>query len=227
MTVLQAVNEENLWIEVRPDSPFRHRGETAAREGNLLPALFLDRDGVVVEEVNYLSSPEDVALEAGVASQIAEANAAGIPVVLVTNQSGLARGYFEWADFAAVQERLHALLTAQGARLDMVLACPYHRDGQRFVHANHPFRKPNPGMLLEAAGTLQLDLEKSVMVGDSLSDIQAAFNAGLRTAAHVLTGHGDGQRPLLEDWCAEQPGFTVLRLKGLEALSLRDCFGSR
>ncbi len=194
-----------------------------ARRGSRIAACFLDRDGVVVREVNYLSRPQDLELEPGVAATIAALNARGVPVVLVTNQSGLARGYFDWADFAAIQARLYDFLAP--AWCDLVLACPFHPQGQRYRHPNHPWRKPNPGMLYHAARILRLDLSRSVLVGDSLSDLQAAARAGLPTAAHVLSGHGQAQR-LAVTQCAEleKNGLQVLLLNRLSDLPLSDLF---
>jgi D-glycero-D-manno-heptose 1,7-bisphosphate phosphatase len=159
------------------------------------PCLFLDRDGVVVEEVDYLHRVEDVALIPGVAEAIAEVNRAGRPVVLVTNQSGIARGLFGWEAFAAVQARMLDLLKARGAGVDMVLACAFHREGSGvFAIADHPWRKPMPGMLLEAARVLAVDLPGSLVIGDKLSDLAAGRAAGMRGGALVLTGHGRHER---------------------------------
>jgi D-glycero-D-manno-heptose 1,7-bisphosphate phosphatase len=146
------------------------------------PALFLDRDGVVVEEVHFLQRPED------------EARHQGIAVVLTTNQSGIARGLFGWEAFAAVQSRLEALLVAEGAAFDMVLACPFHPDGEPPYSREHPCRKPQPGMLLRAAERLGLDLGTSWVVGDRARDLEAGRRAGCAGGLHVLTGHGPAER---------------------------------
>ena len=209
-----SLNSDQLWCE---------GVLVTRRRGPRVPACFLDRDGVVVKEVNYLSRPQDLELEPGAATTIAALNARGIPVVVVTNQSGLARGYFDWADFAAIQARLSDLLAP--AWCDLVLACPFHPQGQRYRHPNHPWRKPNPGMLHHAARILRLDLSRSVLVGDSLTDLQAAARAGLSTAAHVLTGHGQAQRPAVTQ-CAELDAsrLRVLPLNRLSDLPLHDLF---
>ena len=158
-----------------------------------VPALFLDRDGVLVEEVGYLSRPEDVTPIAGAAQVVAAGNAANVPVALVTNQSGVGRGLYGWEDFAAVQARL--VETLAGARLDGVFACAYHAEAQgAFAIAGHPWRKPGDGMLRAAAAALGLDLGRSWMVGDTASDIAAGRRAGLAGGVHVLTGHGRAER---------------------------------
>jgi D-glycero-D-manno-heptose 1,7-bisphosphate phosphatase len=158
-------------------------------------ALFLDRDGVIVEEVNYLHRVEDLQLIPGAAAVIALANAKSIPVVIVTNQSGVGRGYYDWAAFATLQNELLTRLGEDGATVNMVLACGYHKDAlPPFRIDNHPWRKPGPGMLQSAAKTLGFDLARSWLVGDTHSDIDAARNAGLTGAVHVLSGHGRRDR---------------------------------
>jgi D-glycero-D-manno-heptose 1,7-bisphosphate phosphatase len=155
------------------------------------PALFLDRDGVLVEEVHYLHRFEDVAVIDGVPEAIARANVAGIPVIMVTNQAGIGRGYYDWRQFAQVQERIVERCRAFAAHYDMVLACAYHAEGVGdYGVADHPWRKPLPGMFLEAARVLRVDLQRSFVVGDTLSDLIAGAAAGLKSGALVLTGHG-------------------------------------
>lgn len=164
------------------------RGDHRAR-----PALFLDRDGVIVEERGYLCRPADVALLPGAAETIAAFNAADVPVVVVTNQSGVARGYLSWGDFERVQDEVDRLLRqAVGAHLDGVFACAYHPAGRAALAvADHRWCKPNPGMLLAAAECLVLRLDRSWIVGDRSRDIAAGRAAGLAGGLHVGSGHGD------------------------------------
>lgn len=158
-------------------------------------ALFLDRDGVLVEEVGFLHRPADVRLVPGAAGVIAAANRAGVPVVVPTNQSGIGRGLYGWAEFAATQARILAELARAGAAVDMVLACPFHAEAEPpYRHPDHPCRKPRPGMLLRAAERLRLDLARSWIVGDRVADLEAGRAAGLAGGLHVLTGHGQGER---------------------------------
>ena len=154
-------------------------------------ALFLDRDGVIVQDTDYLHRPEDVNLIAGVAKVLSKANRFSIPVIIVTNQAGIARGKYGWSEFNDVQEKIIQTLNNQGAFINAVFACPHHADGNPpFKIANHPWRKPNPGMLIEAAQRLSIDLQNSWIIGDKASDIQAGHNAGLMGGIHLLTGHG-------------------------------------
>lgn len=154
-------------------------------------ALFLDRDGIVVEEVHYLHRIEDIRLVPAVVGVIAQANRLGMPVVIVTNQAGVGRGLYNWQDFAAVQSVILAELAATGAIVDAVFACPHHRpaDAPR-EHPDHPARKPNPGMLLRAAQSLPIDLGSSWIVGDRASDVEAGRRARIAGGVHVRAGHG-------------------------------------
>ena len=159
------------------------------------PGLLLDRDGVVVEHVPYLHWPAAVVLLPGAAALIAAANRCGVAVAVVTNQSGVGRGYYGWREFGAVMERVQDLLADQGGAIDAVFACPYHRDGRgAFARDDHPGRKPNPGMVLRAAHDLQLDLARTCLVGDSVADVRAGLSAGVGRVVHVLTGVGGADR---------------------------------
>jgi D-glycero-D-manno-heptose 1,7-bisphosphate phosphatase len=177
------LNAEGVWCEIltRP-APGR-------------PALFLDRDGAVVEDTEYLCRIEDIVMIPGAAALIAAANRRGVAVVLVTNQAGVGRGYYGWAEFKAVQQAVIAALATEGARLDAVYACAHHPEGRgAFAHPDHPARKPNPGMLLQATADLALDLKSSWLVGDKAIDIEAAKRAGIAGAMQVATGHGVAER---------------------------------
>jgi D-glycero-D-manno-heptose 1,7-bisphosphate phosphatase len=144
-------------------------------------ALFLDRDGVIVTDTHYLCRVDDMRMIEGAAAAIARCNALAIPVVVVTNQAGIGRGYYGWSDFHAVQGALAAELKAAGAHLDGVLACAYHAEGREPLRvAAHSWRKPNPGMLREAADRMKLDLSRSWIVGDRAHDLAAGMAAGLR-----------------------------------------------
>ncbi|MBT4932245.1 MAG: HAD-IIIA family hydrolase [Rhodospirillaceae bacterium] len=161
------------------------------------PALFLDRDGCVVAEAHYLHKAEDVDLIAGAADVIARANTLEIAVVFVTNQAGVGYGYFGWQDFFQVQNEILGRLTAGGAKVDGVYACPFHEKAKPpYDHPDHPSRKPNPGMLMAAAAEMNLDLGRSWIIGDRAGDLEAGLNAGIAGGVHVATGHGtrEGER---------------------------------
>lgn len=168
----------------------------APDSGEPRPALFLDRDGVIIEDSGYLASAAGVALIPGAAAVIASANRLRVSVVEVTNQSGIARGYYGWEEFLQVEEEVTRQLSIEDAAIDAAFACPYHRQGiGQWAHPAHPARKPRPGMLVSAAQFLNLDLSRSWIVGDKLADLQAGCNARLRGGMHVLTGQGSQHRP--------------------------------
>ena len=151
------------------------------------PAVFLDRDGTLVEDPGYLHRPEDVRLLPGAAAAVARLNHAGYLVVVVTNQSGIARGLYDEAAYQAVQRRLAELLAADGARLDGAQHCPHHPD----VTGPCPCRKPGTRLYERAATALGIDLRRSWLVGDKLSDVAAAPALGGRA---VLVETGEGPR---------------------------------
>ena len=160
-------------------------------------AFFLDRDGVIIEEEHYLSDPAKVRLCPGCAEAFRQISAAGFRIIVTSNQSGVARGYFTFAEIAAVERRIEELLTGAGAPLpDAWYYCPHHTKGSVAEYVRDcDCRKPRPGMLIRAAEEHAISLPSSVMIGDKLSDLRAAFAAGCRHAALVMTGHGSDQTP--------------------------------
>jgi D-glycero-D-manno-heptose 1,7-bisphosphate phosphatase len=180
-----------LFNDSRLGSDLLWRDVRVERFPHPVPALFLDRDGVMIEEKNYLAKPEDVELLPGIPELIGAAKKLGMAVVEVTNQAGIGRGYFEWSDFVRVEDRLTNLLAQRGVAIDAVFACPYHPQGSfPYRQADHAWRKPNAGMLLEAAELLNLALNQSVMVGDKELDQLTAKAAKLKCGIHMLTGYG-------------------------------------
>ena len=165
------------------------------------PALFVDRDGTLIENVPYLADPKGVRPLVGAREAIASFRAAGYSVIMVTNQSAVARGLCSVEQYRAVERRVIDLL-GPGA-IDAVYACPYHPAGRAPFAGEHSWRKPQPGMLLAATERFGLDLDRSLIVGDSLSDIQAGAEAGTRWLVHTLTGHGAAERPAVEAFAAE------------------------
>ena len=169
------IDEDGVWIEIL--------GSPSAA-----PALYLDRDGVVVVETHYLHEVEKTKLIPGAGETIALANRRGLHVVLVTNQSGIGRGLYDWEAFAMVQDKIKAELSSLGAYFDAVCACPHFPECGEQGGENHRDRKPNPGMLLKAAKALDIDLASSWIVGDMHTDMAAGRNAGLKGGIHVNSG---------------------------------------
>ncbi len=145
-------------------------------------AVFLDRDGTLMEDTGYVRRVADVRIYAGVREALAELKRAGFKLVLVTNQSGIGRGIFSEAEYQAVHEEFQRQLG--GGLIDATYFCPDHPD--RATER----RKPAPGMLLEAARDLGLDLAQSFMIGDKAADIEAGRRAGLAASILVRTGVG-------------------------------------
>jgi D-glycero-D-manno-heptose 1,7-bisphosphate phosphatase len=164
-------------------------------EGTRPPALFLDRDGVINREVGYLHRQEDIRWVEGIVSLCQTAQSLGYRLVVVTNQSGIARGMYTEEDFAALMTWMRGEFARDGITLDAVYHCPFHPEhGVGAYRREHADRKPSPGMLLRAAADLGLDLGRSVLVGDRCSDIAAASSAGLREA-FLLNGTEQGPCP--------------------------------
>ena len=167
------------------------------------PAVFIDRDGTLTEEVGYVNHPERLRLLPRSAAAVRRLNETGIAAVVATNQAGIARGYFSEDVMHAVHERLVAQLKEAGAHLDGLYVCPHHpTEGVAPFRADCDCRKPKPGLLLRAARELDLDLSGSVMVGDKASDLLVARPVGAR-AILVLTGYGRGE------WEYRRPQFAV------------------
>ena len=157
-------------------------------------AVFLDRDGTIIEEVNYLSRLEDIRLLPRAAAAIARLNRRKIPVILVSNQSGVARGRFDEAFVRTCHKQLQEMLRRDGAHIDDFYFCPHHPEaGSPPYRRTCNCRKPAPGMLYEAARKHHLDLHRSFVIGDKLSDLELARNAGARGIL-VLTGYGHSEK---------------------------------
>ncbi len=179
--------------------------------------VFLDRDGVVNVEVHRLSRPGQLELIEGSADGIRLLNEAGAPVVLVTNQSVVARGICTEREVNAVHERLAAMLAAEGARLDAVYYCPHHPDGAVPEYTRVcPDRKPGIGMLERAAMEHGLRLEECFVIGDTTGDIQTAVNAGCRSVL-VATGYGGS-----DGACDVSPTWRARDLREAAAVVLRE-----
>jgi D-glycero-D-manno-heptose 1,7-bisphosphate phosphatase len=150
-------------------------------------ALFLDRDGVVNEEVGYLHRIEDVRFVPGIFSLCRKANILGYRLIVVTNQAGIARGYYSEEDFERLMVGMRAAMRVEGVELDAVYFCPFHPEhGVGKYKQEHEDRKPGTGMLRRGVQEFGVSLGESVLVGDRCSDVAAANAAGLRQAFLVL-----------------------------------------
>lgn len=173
-------------------------------------ACFLDRDGVLIEEEDYLCDPARVRLCSGAVEAIKLAHSVGRKVFLISNQAGLAKGKFKMEDLNAVHAKVEELLAEQGVALDGYYYCPHHAKGIVPEYTREcPCRKPGPGMILKAAEEHDLDVKNSFMIGDRLTDLEAGVNAGCSAVALVRTGYGETQE------LPEYPGVTVIDAKNI------------
>jgi len=158
------------------------------------PALFLDRDGVIIEDVGYIRNASDVRIIPWIKQLIELFNKYCIPVIIVTNQSGISRGYFTWAEYDTITERMIELLGAS------IFISAIYANGYDNERSDEYWRKPNPGMIYAAESDLNIDLNKSIMLGDRYTDLVAAYRADLRCFAHVDSGSGNNERSRITDW---------------------------
>jgi histidinol-phosphate phosphatase family protein len=159
----------------------RNEGQRAFR-----PAVLIDRDGTINEELGYLRDPDKVALLPTAGKAVAMLNKQGLPLIVITNQSALNRGIMEWTDFESVNEALWEALQEKGARYDGLYYCPHNPDDDPPCDC----RKPRPGLLLQAAFDFDLDLHHCFFIGDKRSDLEAARQCECRTIL-VRTGWGE------------------------------------
>ncbi len=172
-------------------------------------AVFLDRDGTICEEVGYLDSVERMRLIPRAAEAVRRINARGFKTIVVTNQSGVARGYFTEERLQTLHEELIRQLKEEGAHLDAIYYCPHHPEGETSPYrVICDCRKPATGLLRKAAEELDVDLNASFLIGDHYSDVECAHRAGARGIL-LLTGHGQAawsqrdQWQVAPDWVAE------------------------
>lgn len=198
-----------------------------------LQNILLDRDGTVIEERHYLADPDDVQLIPGVAPALRDLMSAGCRLFLVTNQSGIGRGYFSRDQYEAVQQRLLHLLRGEGVQLTATVMCPHAPTD------NCACRKPLSGLWEELRGMYALEPDRTIMIGDKTADLRFARSAGLKTAALVLTGHGrqtaenlglpsTGKQCLTFDRLTSQdhPDILAPDLAAIVALLFKRCSGS-
>ncbi|MBD3196866.1 MAG: D-glycero-beta-D-manno-heptose 1,7-bisphosphate 7-phosphatase [Candidatus Lokiarchaeota archaeon] len=152
-------------------------------------AIFLDRDGVINKEVNYLSDPDDFELLNGTIEALKIFKRLDFLLIVITNQSGLARGYFKEETLDIIHSKMRRLISQENIELDDIYFCPHHPEFTGECNC----RKPNPGMIFAARDDYNIDLTRSFMVGDTVNDIKAGKNAGVQTV-FVLTGHGREQQ---------------------------------
>ena len=176
------------------------------------PAVFLDRDGTINEQMGYINHISRFVLLSGVARAIRKLNEHTIPVVVVSNQSGLARGYFPASLLDEVHKKMDQQLAAEGAHIDGLYICPHHPEAKEKKYRKAcNCRKPKTGLLKQAAADLNLDLTRSFMVGDRWSDLKCGAAAGATTIL-VLTGYGRGDQQYIGPQQEIQPAMVAENL---------------
>ncbi|MGQ9898166.1 MAG: D-glycero-alpha-D-manno-heptose-1,7-bisphosphate 7-phosphatase [Acidobacteriota bacterium] len=181
-------------------------------------AIFFDRDGTLNEEVGYINHLSQLRLLPVAAAAVRAVNAAGWRAIVVTNQAGVARGYFPGWMIDAVHAELQRQLAVGGARLDAIYVCPHHPTvGESPYRQDCNCRKPKPGLLYQAARDFDLDLTKCVVIGDRYSDVQVAHRVGA-CGVLVLTGYGRGEYEYQREQWPRQPNYIAADV--LEAVNL-------
>lgn len=183
------------------------------------PAVFLDRDGTISEEVGYINHVRRLRLFPWTAEAIRNLNEAGVPVIIVTNQSGVGQGFFPEALVHEVHSRIQEELKLHGAHIDAFYYCPHHPNARLSAYRiDCGCRKPEAGMLEQAAREFHLDLRFSYMVGDGIRDMECGFRVGTRTLM-VMTGYGLGNMEYQRHLLTRMPDWTVEHLgKAVEAI---------
>jgi D-glycero-D-manno-heptose 1,7-bisphosphate phosphatase len=143
--------------------------------------VLFDRDGVLNVDHGYVGEPQRLQWTTGAGRAVAALNRSGVLAIVVTNQSGVARGFFDLAAVEALHAHMQADLALEGAWIDAFYVCPFHADAcvESFRHPDHPDRKPNPGMILRAIADWDIDPARAMMIGDKDSDLEAARRAGI------------------------------------------------
>jgi len=182
---LHAIPQRGFFVDIGLPETYRAAQitlPTAIRR----PAVFFDRDGVLNKDAGYTHRVSDLRLTEGAGEAVALARARGFQTVVVTNQAGIGHGYYSEADMTRFHDALNAALRLKGGWIDAFLHCPFHPEAavERFRHPDHPDRKPRPGMILRAARMLEIDLSRSLLIGDRETDLLAAKAAGIRAAPY-------------------------------------------
>ncbi len=156
----------------------------------IIPALFFDRDGVIIKDKHYIANPQDVEINVGVEKLLNLSKNLGWLNIIITNQSGISRGIFDWKDYEKVTNEIF-LKIGDPKLIDGIYANGEPPNSQTKIDS---WRKPNPNMILKAAEDFNININCSIIIGDRISDLEAGKRAGIKKFVHVLTGHGNEER---------------------------------
>ena len=171
----------------------------------LRPAIFLDRDGLIIKDCNYISEPKDVVLEIGVKKFFREANSLKVPIIIVTNQSGISRGIFDWDSYGLITEKMMNYIGPNNSIIGI------YANGLGPDALDISWRKPSPGMIINASHLFKIDLSKSILLGDRLTDMLSGARAGIKKLIHVSSGHGLIERKKIENYSDKDFDFPSLK----------------
>ena len=184
-------------------------------------AIFFDRDGVLIDDMHYISDPKDVKILPGVKNLLKKSKDEGYLNIVISNQSGISRGLLNWNDYLKVTSKMIKLLGKE-SHIDAIYA---NSNSPNEIFFEGSWRKPSPNMILEAVKEFNIDLKKSFLVGDRFSDLLSAKNAGLEKFVHVLTGHGEKEREsILNNFRNDYESNKLLVLDNLSGLELNLIF---
>lgn len=175
-------------------------------------AFFFDRDGVLIKDTHYIKKPQDVSLLNGVDDFLNKTKKLGYLNIIITNQSGISRKLFSWEDYEKVTKRMLTMMKNK----DSINAIYANGENSSNSLKNTSWRKPNPNMILRAAKDFNLELSKSFLIGDRLSDISSGERAGIKNIFHVLTGHGINEREkVIKNYSQQKKNYNLYLINDL------------
>ena len=178
-------------------------------------AIFFDRDGVLINDAHYIKDIKNVCLLKGVTQLLSYTNNLGYLNIIITNQSGISRNFFSWEDYEKVTKRMLEIINLPNT----INAIYANGEGPKELISCKSWRKPNPNMIIKASEDFNIDLSKSILIGDRLSDIQSGEKAGLNNLVHVLTGHGHSERQkVIENYYQANKSLNLILIDDLSYL---------
>ncbi len=206
-------------------TPDREFNPSPGKGGEKNIAVFLDRDGTLCEEVGYLDAPEQIRLIPGAGEAVRLLNQRGLKAVVITNQSGVARGFFSEERLEEIHRELSRQIRAEGAFLDAIYYCPHHpTEGKPPYLRPCDCRKPASGLILKASAEMNLDLRRSYCVGDRRADLECGMRVGAKGVL-VLTGYGKEENSFGGDGRGRRPSSVAAGLREAVQWILKDLQG--